>query len=249
MNLVASELLKLRTTRATFAFLLGMLAITVLVVIGTIGSGVVDDARRPAFELFSSIATATAIFATILGVVVVTNEYRHGTITPTFLVTPRRERVIAAKVVAGAVAGIAISCLLIVIALAIAVPWLSARDAGLGFDSELGLAAARLATTFGLAVIFGVAVGTIIHSQVVAIVTTFAWFLILEGLLSVIAGYFTDFDRDPLGPYLPGSLFGVLAGISEEDSVDPKVAVVLLLVYTGALIAVGTVLTTRRDAD
>lgn len=249
MNGLASELLKLRTTRSTFAFVLGMLVITVLVVIGTIGSGVVDDSDRRAFELVSAIATGTGIFATILGVIVVTSEYRHGTITPTFLVTPRRVRVIAAKVTAGAVAGVAIAVLLAVIALAIAVPWLSARDAAVPFDGELALAVARLLATFALAVVFGVAVGTVIHSQVGAIVTTFAWFLILEGILSLVAGYFTDFDRDPLGPYLPGSLFASLSGSEDSSAVDPPLALLFLVVYTAVLTGVGAILTVRRDAD
>ena len=42
------------------------------------------------------------IFALLFGIVVVTAEFRHGTITPTFLVTAARTRVILSKGVAGA---------------------------------------------------------------------------------------------------------------------------------------------------
>lgn len=226
-----------------------MLAISALVVVGTIGSGVVDDADRPALELVSALATGTGIFATILGIIVVTSEYRHGTITPTFLVTPRRERVIAAKVAAGALAGLAIAAVIAALALAIAVPWLAAREHALAFDDELALASVRLAATFVLSVVFGIAVGALIHSQIGAIVTTFAWFLILEEILSLVAGYLVDFDRDPLGRYLPDSLFATLAGDQGDDHLDPQWALLLLVVYTGALLAVGTVVTVRRDAD
>jgi hypothetical protein len=98
-------------------------------------------------------------------------------------------------------------------------------------------------------VVFGVGIGTVIHSQVGAIVATFAWFLILEGLLSVLAGYFTDFERDPLGPYLPGGLFASLAGSTETDAVDPSLALLLLVIYAAALVGIGTLLTVTRDAD
>lgn len=246
MNALASELLKLRTTRSTFALGLGMLAIAALVVVGTVGSGVVGDADRPALELVSAVSTGVGIFATVLGILVVTSEYRHGTITPTFLVSPRRERVIAAKVAAGAVTGLVIAAILIVLMLAIAVPWLASRDEALPFDGELALAIVRLIATFVLSVVLGVAIGTALHSQIAAIVTVFAWFLILEPLLGVVVDYVLDVD---LAPYLPGSVFGVLSGVEDENSVDPFLALALLIGYTAAITGIGVILTMRRDAD
>ena len=42
-----------------------------------------------------------AVLAMILGITMVTTEFRHGTITPTFLAAPSRERVLASKALAG----------------------------------------------------------------------------------------------------------------------------------------------------
>ena len=46
------------------------------------------------------------MFAGIAGVLVMTNEYRFGTIRPTLLVTPQRPTVVSAKLVAGLLAGL-----------------------------------------------------------------------------------------------------------------------------------------------
>src|SRR4029077_14895021 len=53
-----------------------------------------------------SVGGLAGIFSALAGIMLVTSEYRYGTIRPTFLFTPRRSRVIAAKLAAGLLAGI-----------------------------------------------------------------------------------------------------------------------------------------------
>jgi hypothetical protein len=52
-----------------------------------------------------------ALFASILGALSITAEFRHGAIRPTLLATPKRPRVIAAKLLASVLAGLAIGLL------------------------------------------------------------------------------------------------------------------------------------------
>ena len=52
-----------------------------------------------------SIAAVSALISLILGIVASAGEFAHGTIGQTFLVAPVRERVAAAKLIAGAFAG------------------------------------------------------------------------------------------------------------------------------------------------
>src|SRR5262249_27393431 len=53
------------------------------------------------------VGSIAGVFAALVGVLLVTGEYRFGTIRPTFLFTPRRSRVIWAKLAAGVLAGAA----------------------------------------------------------------------------------------------------------------------------------------------
>ena len=51
------------------------------------------------------------LLALVLGVLIITGEYRHKTVTPTFLAEPRRGRVVTAKLGIGFGAGIVMGAL------------------------------------------------------------------------------------------------------------------------------------------
>src|SRR5262249_26455050 len=107
-----AELLKISSTRTTLGLLAGMLALVLLVVVLT---GSLDSTRalgEPGNQRDRlGIGRVASLFAAIAGVLVIASEYRYGTIRPTFVFTPRRERVIAAKLVAGLLAGLAFGLL------------------------------------------------------------------------------------------------------------------------------------------
>ncbi len=91
MRLLRAELLKLRTTpRTVVGLILPLLAIVVLGAVGNItgeheASTVVSD--------ILDVAGFANVIAIVLGVLIVTWEFRHDTIAGTFMVEPRRERV------------------------------------------------------------------------------------------------------------------------------------------------------------
>ncbi|HEY3834329.1 MAG TPA: hypothetical protein VGO03_18705, partial [Acidimicrobiia bacterium] len=105
---IKAELLKIRSTRTTIGLLLGMIALVLLFTLldgllsHPIGLASSEDQR----ELFG-VTSFAGVFAALAGVLLVTSEYRFGTIRPTILFNPTRSRVLTAKFVAGASAGIA----------------------------------------------------------------------------------------------------------------------------------------------
>src|SRR6266542_2719368 len=75
-----------------------------------------------------------SLFTLILGVIAICGEFRHQTITPTFLATPRRNRVVQAKVAGVVIAGGLSGILMIATGLLVGAIVISAR----GFGTRLG---------------------------------------------------------------------------------------------------------------
>ena len=104
---VNAELLKVRSTRTTLGLVVGMILLTLLIVLL---SGLLTPADGLTFkpDQLNLVATGgvAVIFSGLAGVLLVTSEYRYGTIHPTFLFTPRRSRVLSAKFAAGLLAGL-----------------------------------------------------------------------------------------------------------------------------------------------
>ena len=67
--------------------------------------GVQTTQRPGSLDVFGRGEFLGALFAALLGALSITTEIRHGTIRPTFLFTPRRGRVLWAKVWASVLIG------------------------------------------------------------------------------------------------------------------------------------------------
>ena len=130
-RLFQAELLKLWTTRTARVLLAltaagtAALATLVLAFAGRPGQPALgDDALRQLVAVPNGPLTLAAL---ILGVLGIAGELRHGTATSAFLVTPVRGRVVAAKLRAAAVAGLAMALVAATVALAVGLVWLPAR--------------------------------------------------------------------------------------------------------------------------
>jgi hypothetical protein len=178
------------------------------------------------------------LFAGLAGAIAITAEIRHGTIRPTFLVTPRRSPVIAAKLAISALAGIVFGLLAEALMSGAATVGLAAR----GIDNQLTggdylqlLAGGAAAAALWAAI--GVGVGALVRNQVGAVVGLCAWMFLVE---SVSEGFVPDAAR-----LLPGGLGLALAGNSDELSA--AVGALLLVLYAAAASAAGWLETVRRD--
>jgi ABC-type transport system involved in multi-copper enzyme maturation permease subunit len=236
-----AELLKVRSTRTTVGLLLGMV---VLVLLFALLTGLLSDAsalstREDQRQLFS-LGSLAGIFAALAGVLLVSSEYRYGTIRPTILFTPDRTRVLVAKLAAGALAGIAFGVVGEGIGWAIGYAILAGRDITFvltGGDVALlalgGLAGIAMWATIG------VGLGAIIRNQVGAVITLLAWGFIVDNLL---------FGLVPaVGRFTPTRAQDALVGLTMKHLLTPAAAALVLVAWTAALAVIALVMTARRD--
>jgi ABC-type transport system involved in multi-copper enzyme maturation permease subunit len=240
---LSAELLKLRTTRVSYALAAVIVALSGIAAATVVGTNTFGDDR--ALDLVQAASLAVTV-VTIMGILLVTNEYRHGTIATTFLAEPHRLRVLAAKLVVGAFAGVVYAAIAVASIAAVALPWLAARDDALAIDGQAVEAVARLTVSFALAAALGVAVGAVVRSQVGAIVAVFVWFLIVEHLFAILLALAAgDVDKaETIVRYLPGGAFGGIVGATELRG---GAAIALAAAYVATLAVGGGVVMVRRD--
>jgi ABC-2 type transport system permease protein len=190
-RLVHSELLKLRTTRTTRVLLTlaaagtAALVAIVLLLAGQPGQPALGpDALR---QLVLVPAQPLTLAALVLGVLGMAGELRHGTATSTFLVTPRRGRVVAAKLAAAAVTGLVMSLAASAAVLAVGLPWLRAKGIEVAVaDPEVAARVAGLAVAVALYAVLGTGLGALLRNQVAAVVVGLLWWS--QGVERVLTG-------------------------------------------------------------
>ncbi len=208
-DLFAAELLKLRTIRGTWGYLLTAVGLAALVAAGTIGSEGQPERLAEGFQsrLVRDSSAATTITALLLGIALVTIEFRHGTITPALLATPRRGVLLASKLGAGLASGLALAGAALVVIAGIAVVWLGAVGVPLE-PADAGTAGGRVLVSAAIAGALGAAYGALIHSQIPAVVGALIWLLVAEPLLG---GLLSLLGIEAVADYLPGSVIFAIA--------------------------------------
>jgi hypothetical protein len=251
---IRAELAKIRSTRTWIVLLVVMLGYVLLNTIVLLfvdllaenGGGDVPGAPSIANEQGVRNVWASAgggyVITLILGVLIITTEYRHRTLTSTFLAQPHRLRVVVAKLAAAAGASFAFAALAAAAVAAVAVPILAARDAYAlpAADVAAILAGGILGSTlFG---VLGVGVGTLVRNQVAAIVGGLVWLLLGEALLIAFL--------PSVGKWLPGGAANSLVQATSfqgDALLSPGLAAVVLAGYTAVLVGIAAATTLRRD--
>jgi ABC-2 type transport system permease protein len=237
-----SELLKQRSTQTTLFLLLAMVGLvglaSALHVVAPSASSLASLKHQ--LQVFEVGTRVGMLFAGLAGALAITAETRYGTIRATFLVTPSRGPVIAAKLAVSALAGIVFGLFAEALMAGATTVALSAR----GIDIRLtsgdylqllagGTAAAALWATIGLGV------GALVRNQVATLVGLCAWMLLVENLL-------LPFVPDA-GRFTPGAAGLALAGSIAEKLLSPTPAAFALVLYAAAASAGGWLATLRRD--
>jgi ABC-2 type transport system permease protein len=240
VNVLRSEWLKVVSVRTTWALLGAMILIEGLAAGLLTGLADVDDLRtRDVASLI--IGTKLAIvFMFTLGALLSTNEFRHGTANSTFVVTPRRERVVAAKLAVGLVVGIAGALLYIAVNAGFGLAILSNRgidvDADRAVDAYVGVGVGLV-----LGCIFGVALGALLRNQVLTVVTGMVIFL--------LAGTAALFIGSDVGRWFPGEALLALQGTpgTQDTLLSQTDGGLVLGAYCVVLGIAGMVMTRQRE--
>lgn len=243
LPLIRSEGRKLSTIRGPWLLLAAGPLLVVAGVTGLVQSG--GDVHDPAAagKALAHVALA-ALFTLIFGIFAVAGEYRHGTVTDTFLSSPDRSRVVTAKLaVYGAVGGVA-GLVSSAAAVAVTAAWWAAK----GGSFHLSAAGSWRTLGGGVAVniafaAIGVGAGALVRNLAVAIAAALAWIALVEGIAGQLAGA-------SLARWLPFSASEALgrANMTGTARLLPQWGGALVLAgYAIAFAAVAMVTTLRRD--
>jgi hypothetical protein len=243
-RLFAAELLKLRTIRTMWGFGLAVIGFSGLFVAGHIGSPPEGGRLAPEYQLDLMLVAAfpAVLLALLLGMLLFTNEFRHGTIARTLLGTPRRPVLVAVKLLVGAAAGLGLALLAFMTTAIVAVVWLGVVDVPLEpLDAADGLWRGLLAVA--LIGALGAAVGGFVHSQIGALVGALVWLFVAEPIVWVLLGLV---DLDGVADFLPGVT--VLSIVDTEgENLSYAGAVGMAVVWTAVATALALWRTGRRD--
>ena len=247
--LVRAELLKLRTVKLPLWLLVTTLLLVLLGVLATVLTAGLEGAplSREDPELMArAVANASGgnIVVLILGILVLTQEFRFGTATSSFLVTPKRGRVLVAKLIAVALVGAVFAVVSAVVAVAVSAVLIPIRDGVVNYDAQVLqvlLGAMLVMVLYGP---IGIAVGALVKNQIAAVAGALAFTFIVEQLLIAL--------RPEIGRWTPGGASSAVLQLGDlvttrGDLLPVWGGVLVLLAYAAVLSAIAARLTLRRD--
>jgi ABC-2 type transport system permease protein len=237
-DLLAGELIKVHTTRTALGFGLAAVLLTlanVLITLLATDPATIED-KRTALNFGGLLAIVLLVY----GAVGATGEYRHRTHAPAVLIAPDRVRLSFARMgaygLSAAVFGVAMCVVSFGLGLALLA---NATGADLTAGDYVSLGTGGLLAAM-LCTVLGVAAGTLLRSQVGAVVGVLVWLFILEPLVGLI-------DED-LIKYTVGISSGAL-GAGGNDDASMATGALVLATWTAVLAAAGALADRRRDVD
>ncbi len=185
------------------------------------------------------------LFALLLGVLIITIEFRHKTVTTSFLVLPRRPLFVGAKLITAAILGAVLAVILLVVTLIGGGITMSAEGGSFSaLVHQIPAVAPGMILVFALFAILGVGIGSVLTNQVAAIIVSLGWFIILEGILvSLVHGA----ER-----WVPTGAATAASNLTRGRGSDFGLfnwwqGTLLMLAYGLVFAAIGSAILTRRD--
>ncbi len=216
-NAIRAELIKMRSMPGVWvAFGLGfpLAALICLAVLASAGgfpghTFYYVQTLKQRRELLGAGYFGIEVLAPIIGVLCVTGEYRHKTMTTTFVLRPVRTQVLTAKVVVTALWSILLALLTLVAVAIVGLPWNAALGGATSqVTDQVGAVVPGLLGSAVLLGLFGLGFGTLVKNQIAAILLTIGGTLILESILIALARAIFHYNLN----WLPNAAGAALAG-------------------------------------
>ncbi len=258
MNLLKSEWRKLIYVRAHWGLLIAAILVALL---GTAVTPVILDSNAEAFglgldqpEAIDAVyanAISSYFFAIIIGIMLMSGEFRHGTSVATFLTAPKRGTVLANKLAIAAIGG----ALVMVIATASGLlgGWVALQF----FDNVAEPSSGVFLNTMIAAVVsgailgvVGVALGTLVRNQMLAITGSLIYLFVIDPILLTLA--------PEAGKWLPSGLITAMLaldvqapelGFDTTNYLPALTATIVLLGYGLVFGAIAIATSLRRDIE
>ena len=240
---IRTEFRKLTTIRSPWLLLAAGPLIVVAGVTGLAVSGA--SVHDPAVQSRAMAHVGLAAVVTLIfGILAVGGEYRHGTITDTFLSFPGRRAVIAAKLAVYGLVGAAAGLVSSAAALIATAAWWAAK----GGTFHLSASGTWLTLAGGVAAncafaVIGVGLGALIRNVTGAVALALAWIALIEGIAGQLVG-------SGLARWLPFYASEALDRSSAPAATQllPQWGGGLVLIgYAAVFAAAGVLVTLRRD--
>lgn len=267
-NAIRSEFRKYFTTRmwwgmAITMFLAGALASGFFAFIFTNlmtpaeaeAQGFTLDPTQTANTVYTAGLSMGAYILTLtIGVLAIGAEYRHQTITSTFLTTPSRIRAMLAKTIAVIVIAMLNGLVLLAGAVGAGASLMAAFGADPFPDNSVFRSLAMLLLVLVVWALIGLGVGILIPNQVAALLIAIGIAYMIEPLL-VVGMMFWDWGAQYILPYLPTqATSAVVNNINffarpDADRLEWWAAALVLLAYAVILAGIGLWRSSREDVS
>ncbi|MDH6282955.1 ABC transporter permease [Prescottella agglutinans] len=243
-NLLLSEFRKVTTLKFWWALGLAPLLVGLfsgaisLPLISSIAGEVGDDGVKAAVGAIGLLVALALVFvfSALFGAVNAGTEYRHSTITTTFLTARGRDSVVAAKLLVSALFG-TLYCLAIEL-VSVPVLFLVGSD-DVRLDGQMAAVLVVGLVASMLWALIGAGLALLTASSIASTVTLVVWYVMGEAIVrAVLAGL----HLDSVGQWLPGSVtVSAFIGIVDDSALasGPGTALSLLCLAMWAAVACG----------
>jgi ABC-2 type transport system permease protein len=250
---LSSEWLKIRATRTIFWLLVALAAIITLFSVAAVLTNSKPDLTGAENQLnFIGIGVLAVLIALIMGLIISTGEFRHGTITPTLLSTPSRSLVVVSKAIAALFLGVVLIALAEALVIAEMAAFLPVRgiDFALNGGDVLHFLT-RILAAAALWAAIGSSLGLAFRNQIGTFVGCFAWLFFAEPILSAILASHTIDSK--AGRFFPLSATGSILNSGKDNASNDMLGhfagAAVLCAWMALATLLALVLLKRRDVS